>query len=685
MFSGETMLKHLTLALLGALCLAPSNAPFAAEPEAPAASVQQWTVWGGELRFNWNRDLMQDLGFNVGAARDRLEIGDAPHIERIALRESAGLEIRVADSADFVGFAGGRLQARGGFEVEGKGLSIDLRNLVLRPSAENAFRIDVVSADGEVWFYIDRLMYKLEGGSDPLMSVRAMDLRIAPRLASALGNDTYAGWVVAGLEMYARVATPGAVVAEPEGSSRWHGSPAPNGGVYEVDVFMSSFTLQYTRKQAAADGPGGQNTGVVVFTPSSTLRNNRGTGTADESNLNNPVIATVAGDPLGTSSARYAADVPWWQKFSGNFAPHGNDQHPYLIWNLYRVDSTGRIEQIGRSGVKHAWLTTNSPCDVNPGNNHILGRGCVDTYGTGNNDAIGDLGPRNEILPFTGQWGRCGSVYDADCNGARDTSSPCSNVGGADCSSYAFRMPVIEQFIDTTLNAGATYFAESWYIVRDDINFQNTMQSAPITFSWTGSTWSSANGSPLRLGPALGRWVAPNTSAANERSLDIKTGEGNLRVAMRVNDLGGGQYRYDYAVMNFDFARAVTQGAEPNLRVLRNNGFNRFELPMPAGAQLVSTEFADGDLDAGNDWSFSRQGSSLIWQAGGTSTAPLNPLNWGVMFRFSVTTDQAPQNGSGFLGIAETGTPANVRVDTLVPGAAAVNPDGVFADGFEVQ
>lgn len=680
------MLKHLHVALLGALFMAPAALPVAATPSAAAdAAPQQWTVWGGELRFNWNRDLMQDLGFQVGAARDRLEIGDTPHIERIALREAAGLEIRVENAYDFAGFAGGRLQSRGGFVIESAQLDIDLRNLVLRPNAENAFQIDVVSADGEVWFYIDRLMYKLEGGTDPLMNVRAMDLRITQKLAAALGDPAYAGWVVAGLEMYARVATPGAVVAEPRGSGRWHGQPAPNGGVYEADVFMDFFTLQYTRKQAAADGPGGQNNGIVVFTPSSTLRNNRGTGTADESNLNNPLLATVPGDPLGTSSARYAADVPWWQKFTGNFAPYNNDQHPYLIWNLYRIDSTGRIEQVGRSGVKHAWLTTNTSCDVNPGNGHILGRGCGDTYGTANNDNIGDLGPRNEIVPSTGQWGRCGSVYDADCNGARDTSSPCSNVGGTDCSNYAFRMPIVEQFIDTSLNAGATYFAESWYIVRDDINILNTMQSRPITFTWTGNAWNSGNGSPLRLGPALGRWVAPDTSQPNERSADIKTEEGNLRVAMRVNDLGNGQYRYDYAVMNFDFARAVTQGAEPNLRVVRNNGFNRFELPFPASASLGTTEFADGDIDAGNDWTATRQGSTLVWQAAGTATAPVNPLNWGVMFRFSVTTSEAPQTGSGYLSIAEPGTTDSVRVDTLVPGSAVINPGGIFQNGFEPQ
>jgi len=38
------------------------------------------------------------------------------------------------------------------------------------------------------------------------------------------------------------------------------------------------------------------------------------------------------------------------------FPPHTNDQHPYLVWNFYRL-ADGRLEQIGVSGAKHAFLT----------------------------------------------------------------------------------------------------------------------------------------------------------------------------------------------------------------------------------------------------------------------------------------------------------------------------------------
>ena len=63
----------------------------------------------------------------------------------------------------------------------------------------------------------------------------------------------------------------------------------------------------------------------MVFTPSSELRNNVHSGSAH---------STVTGDPIDTSSVLYAADIHWYAKFSGNFPPYNNDQHPYLIWNL---------------------------------------------------------------------------------------------------------------------------------------------------------------------------------------------------------------------------------------------------------------------------------------------------------------------------------------------------------------
>lgn len=678
------MVRRMRWAVVAALCAAGANAATAPDAEFSvtdrptqatiAGEPARWTVWGGELRFDWNHDLLEHLGLRITRTQGRMAEPGQPHLDRFALREQGGLEIRVLDGHRFDGFAGGRLQSRGGFLLQGQGLRIDLRDAVLAPRPGKADALDLRSRDGRAWFYLDRLMYTLAGEAAPRLVLRAMDLRISPELAQTIGRPELAHWVVAGLEMESRVSTPGAALALPKGTaSRWPGEATPYGGSYAVDVFTRHFDLQFTRRDSMR--------GVSVFTPNATLRNNRGTGLQPESDPAAPIVSTVPGDPLGTSSVRFAADVPWNPKFSPNRAPYGNDQHPYLVWNLYRIDASGRIEQIGRSGVKHAFLTINERCDAHPGSNYILGRGCEDLYGTANNDGITDLGPRSELIPARGQWGRCGSVYDRDCNGLQDTGAPCVNLTGEpNCSSYAFRMQVRDADIDPTQNPGAQYLAEAWYLVRDDVEILNTMASRPVSFSASGGLWVLNNGSPVQLGPAIDAWLPRGTTSANERSHRMQTTEGEVRIAARVTQLGSRRYRYDYVVMNFDFARAVTTGAEPNLRVLRNNGFVGAALQLPADAEISDLEFADGDGDPANDWATERQGDALIWETAGGLQSPLNPLNWGSLYRFSLTSTGAPQEGSLRLTIAEGGAPATLEAALPVPSA---DLDGLFDDGFE--
>jgi hypothetical protein len=459
-----------------------------------------------------------------------------------------------------------------------------------------------------------------------------------------LGQPAAAGWTVAELQMTTDVLRQGSAPDSVAAARKWHGTAVPGvpGATYQADLFMTAMGFQYSRCNGCT-GAGGA--GLAVFTPSSTLRNN----------VNNGSFApTLAGDPLGTSTALYAADIPWWQKFSGSNPPYNNDQHPYLIWNLYRFNADGTIDQIGRSGVKHAFLTLNTGCIENPGNSHILGRGCSDVYSVSNNDSNSSQGPRSEIIPATNQWGRCGSIYDTNCDGLANATP---------LGVYDERLVVRESQFSGAGQTGATYLFESWYLAREDVNILNSMATIRATFTRSGSIWAVGGNSQYKLGPAIDRWVEPTSRGNNVASATVSTSEGNVKLAAKATNLGGGRWRYDYAVMNLDFARAVTQGAEPNLRVVSNLGFNSFSVPV-GSATLTDIAFSDGDLNVGNDWAASISNGVITW----TTPNNANPLNWGTMFRYSFITDKGPgaTQIAVNLNIATAGNPQSLPISGVL-------------------
>ena len=643
--SCKHVLKTLALATAAVLSAGVAGTPALAAPAA-AVRAQQWTVMGGTVGVRWNTDLAGDLGLKLAATGGQRGRQNGDEADVFTLRQTGGLNFRVRNG-NLSEFTGGLLQASGGYVVQAPFGRIDLTDFRLTPRAGTKTMLDVVGADGQVWFYVDRLMYELIDAGQRL-AVRTMDLRITPELAQRLGQPEVAHWVVADLSVTSDVVRQGTLDAT-AASTKWHGLPVPGvaGATYQADLFMQNFTMQYSRCDTCT-GAGGN--GRVVFTPSSTLRNNVNNGT---------LSPTVAGDPRGTSSALYAADIPWYQKFSGNFPPYNNDQHPYLIWNLYRLNADGSIDQIGRSGVKHAFLTLNTACLDDPLDSHILGRGCSDVYSASNNDATNALGPRSEIIPSTNQWGRCGSVYDTNCDGV---------MNNVPADSYAQRLVVRESQFSGAAQTGATFLFESWYLARQDINILNSMGTTRATFSRPNTVWVVGGNDQYKLGPAIDRWVDPSAPGANARNVTVTTPEGNVKVAVKTTDLGGGRWRYDYAVMNLDFARARTEGAEPNLRVTSALGFDNFSVPI--GTATVSDfVFSDGDLDASNDWVMSVRDGRLYWQ----SFVRNNALNWGTLFRFSFIANQPPAANAVTMHIAADNTREVVTApNVLAPAGVAL-------------
>jgi hypothetical protein len=202
-----------------------------------------------------------------------------------------------------------------------------------------------------------------------------------------------------------------------------------------------------------------------------------------------------------------------------------------------------------------------------------------------------------------------------------------------------------------------------------------------------GSTWqinlvnAGAADHDFFLGPALNRWVDPGAPPANAMNQELLTPLGRARVAMKVTDVGEGQWRYQYALMNFDYAHVridPAHASEPNMKVLENHGFSSFSVPLPNGVVATSLHFDDADNSAGNDWiATNTAGSAVTWNA----PAGGNTLDWGKLYRFEFTASSPPAAATIGIRGAATATEADIPYTLGLLGPSF--DDTIFRNGFD--
>ncbi|MEO8671359.1 MAG: hypothetical protein ABI411_08605 [Tahibacter sp.] len=625
-----------------------------------------WLVWGGEINLIFNPDALRDLGISVSKVHgDTSRIAGVPGVRYESIffpaRESGVLEVRhLGNKISSIG--GGGLDAAGGVALDYPGGSVDLSGFRIRAAAGTLFDLEVTDSQGVVWFTADHAHYGFHDESRKSFGMNNMNLRLSSHFLEVLGKSADLDQGIGALGFNAKSAADNAA-PEPEAACT---APWPTAGL-TTDIQMvyrdaannwtvRDDTIKYLRCSLPPLPSGGactasSTTGKVVLAPDSSLIN------------------------IGQTA------VAWYEKFSGNFAPYSNDQHPFLIWNLYRVDANGRIKQIAASATKHAFLTINYKCDCS--DQHIIYPTCEDTYAYQNNDNTttggspkGTLAPRSEIIPSQAKWGRCGSIYDSNCDGSIDAGSGPANL-------YQYRMQVAESDLMAPLATGSKYYFEYWYIVRDDQVFYNTMGHREIAPQKNGSgVWSVSlvnNVSPdfdFTQGPVINRWINPVTPGTNAANVELSTPLGRARIASKVTDLGGGQWRYEYSVMNFDYAHVDIDPAhpsEPNLKLTANVGFDRFSVPV--SGSVSNLRFDDVDNDLANDWTASAAGGQVTW-----TSASGSALSWGMMNHFEFTSTIAPVTGT--IGLRGGATPLQGAIDysqsALVPFS-----DQIFKAGFE--
>ena len=581
---------------------------------AAAAEGVRLTAHEAVTTIAFKTEWLALAGLEVRAPQTTAELGRA-HPLSVAPRERTlsfrapspwALELEAPDG-HLEGYASGQLRHLGGFELVWAGGTVDMTDFVLRPGAEPR-TFELLTPGGEVLFVGDHVHHDLDLAARRLW-VFNVDLRLSAGFAARLGDPRLEGLAMGLLSVDAEVAVPeGYVAAEggPPGCSDWSGDQ-------DVQLIAMSSVQQVARSG-----------GRVVIAPSATLKN------------------------VGT------ANVPWFSKFSGTFPPYGNDQHPFLVWNLYRMED-GRFEQLGRSWVKHAFLTINSNCA--PGactDGHILGIGCEDVYGVGTNSSNSSLGPRPEITASTGIWAHCDepepntpSYFDQDGNCVQDFYG-----------TGQFDQGLVVDESELAV-AGAIYTFSSWYVIRDDVDIFNTMGWRRIVPSFSGSGWLFSMPAALVNGSPLDAWVDPAAAGPAARNVSLSTADGHLQLGVTAQPAAAGLTRFEYALMNHDFDRRVSS----------------FSVPLPPGAAVSATGFHDFDGDPATDWVAVVGTDAVTWTAPTADVA----LDWGLTASFTLVVDGEPGEVTATLGVLEPGPVMSLDAATLGPGGSGL----IFADGFE--
>src|SRR5882724_2093612 len=352
----------------------------------------------------------------------------------------------------------------------------------------------------------------------------------------------------------------------------------------------------------------------------------------------NGSVGGRVGLALGTDACnKGTVDVAW-------IALPSND-HPFIPQNLYRMshgaDNTEQFEQIGQSWGKHAFAAASSnTCNFGcngVGGDH-LGSGCSDAYGAGLNGAQDLIGSRAWVNPFTGNFP--GSTANNHTGHVHDVTS--------------HRILVDVNDLNTSLNPGATYFAEAQYVVPHEYtwcqshpgqcNMYNNASYRQYSVTGINQPFSFTSvGSTVREQPGIRAWTG---ATVNQVEPDPGN-DGIFFVGYKVTGPNAGVWHYEYAIYNQNLDRAIQsfEVVYPLFPAALNNvGFHA--PPQHPGWAHDGTQ---GDAGySSTPWTFTLNGpppfpNSAVWNCETfAQNQNANAVRWGTLYNFRFDSPAAP-------------------------------------------
>lgn len=358
---------------------------------------------------------------------------------------------------------------------------------------------------------------------------------------------------------------------------------------------------------------------------------------------------------VGTDSCNAGVENLHW------FANPQND-HPVIPQNLYRMSGGAAndrtFEQIGQSSVKHAFTAlTNNICGFgcNGVGGSNLGSGCSDPYGAGLNSGP-SLGSRGWINPFTGAYPR------------NDGATPNNNHSGHSHTGPSHRILTNITDLNTTLNPGATYYAEAQYITpheyvwcqshAGECNMYNNVSYRKYSVNGTGSPFTfSAQGSTVRTQPAVRAW--PGATFVQFQPDPANDGIGI--VAFKVTNPSPGVYHYEYAIYNQNLDRAIQGFSLPKFD---NVPMTNVEFHAPPQHPGWSADGTTGNAGYSSIPWAQTEGNGLVMWGSETFAANqnANAIRWGTMYNIRFDSTRPPMTVNSTMSFLKTGAPISVTV-----------------------
>ena len=346
-------------------------------------------------------------------------------------------------------------------------LNASANQLVIEKLASDA-AFDLAVRDGKtgfVFFNIEGHLYEYDPKAH-LLGIKGGRLLISEELAKKLGRPADAGLIIGEISiattMYAIEVT--TVV---NGATQSAVLPARRGGVQVPDFVPGPDVIVGDLPSMTQAGATGTQVGLGVAT---------------------------------TSCNNGNVELDWFQL--------SNTDHPVIPQNLYRMSggatNDDRFEQVGQSWLKHAFTALQQNacgfgCTAAANGTH-LGVGCSDPYGASLNATQSGLGSRAWVNPFTGAF-----------------PSTAANHSGHTETGVTHRLLVEGSDLNTTLNPGATYYAEAQYVTPHEYawcqahagqcNMYNNASYRRFNVTGTTSFTFAPVGSTFRTLPAINAWT----------------------------------------------------------------------------------------------------------------------------------------------------------------------------------